>query len=100
MMSLTLNIILRGFALRHSWCKKGERESVLLGEPCVGLLAVLAYTDNVVSCGFQGLVVVPDGTGLGSTPGGVVLRVEIDDGLLSDEIGGFHSVAALVLDLE
>ena len=82
--------------------QKPEGESVFGPEARVALRAVLAYADYVVTRLGEGSVIVPEGTGLGRAAGGVVLRIEVDDGLFpfADELCRAHRIPVLVDNLE
>lgn len=62
--------------------------------------AVLAHPDHIVSPGNQGFVVVPEAACFCCASAGIVLRIEIYDRLLSEQVLAAHSLAVLVLDLE
>ena len=64
--------------------------------------AVLADAYDVVAGGRELRVIVPEGAGLGRAAGGVVLGVEVDDGLaaLADKVLGLSRLSVLVHHLE
>lgn len=61
--------------------EQAEGELVPGAETVVGFGAVLAHADDVVACGGQLRIIVPEAAGLGGAAGGVVLGVEVDDRL-------------------
>ncbi len=82
--------------------EQAERQLVFGAEARMGLGAVLADADDVVAGGRELRVVVPEGAGLGGAAGGVVLGVEVDDGLaaLADKVLGLNRLSVLVHHLE
>ena len=64
--------------------------------------AVLAHAHDVVAGGRELRIIVPEGAGLGRAAGGVVLGVEVDDGLaaLADKVLGLNRLSVLVHHLE
>ena len=61
--------------------EEAEGEFVLGAEAAMRLGGVLAHAHNVVAGGGQLRIIIPEGTRLCRAAGGVVLGVEVDDGL-------------------
>jgi len=77
--------------------KELERQVVLARELLVARRCVRADANHLGSCIGKDLVVVTEGAGLGRTPGGIVLGVEVEhDGLLSKEILQGYDLSVLV----
>ena len=74
--------------LRGGVGEEAEGQVVFAAEAGVGFDAVFADTDDVVTGGREGFVVVAEGAGFGRASGGVVFGIEVDDGLaaFSDEV--------------
>ena len=77
--------------LQHLGRRVGEEaewQLVFGAEAAVGFGAVLAYAHHVVAGLGQSGIVVPERAGLGRAAGGVVLGIEVDDGLaaLADKV--------------
>ena len=73
---------------QYWFLKKPEGEFELCPEAGMGLRAVLAHPDDIIARLGESGVVVPERTCLGRAAGGVVLRVEVNDGLAAfpDEV--------------
>ena len=66
--------------------EQAEGEFVPGAEAGMGFRAVLADPNDVVAGGGQRGVIVPETASLGGAAGGVVLRVEINNGLAADKV--------------
>ena len=66
--------------------QKRERKFVLFSEFLVRCHAVLAHTDNIITFGLKGLIIISQTAGLRSTSACIVLRIEVYDCLLSYKV--------------
>ena len=82
--------------VREQW----ERQLVLGNEVLVRLLAILAHTIHLVAGSQKALVVITQVACLGGATRRTVFRVEIDDGLLADELLMSNCIAVLVSHAE
>src|SRR5690606_16378685 len=80
--------------------EEGEGQVVFVGELAVGSDGVGADAEHRGAFGVDLLDAVADAAGLRGAAGGVILWVEVEDDLLSTEIGEADGVAVLVGQLE
>ena len=80
--------------------QKRERKFVLFSEFLVRCHAILAHTYNVITFCLKGLIIISKAACFCCASAGIVLRIEIYDRLLSEQVLAAHSLAVLVLDLE
>ena len=102
---LTAELLLAPRAERLQHLGRGvgqEREwqRVLVDKLAVRARAILAYAHHVITSSQKRIVVVAQVARLGCTAAGIVLRIEIDDGLFADKVGRGDLRAVLVYNLE
>jgi len=80
--------------------EQGERQVVLVAEPCQGGRVVGADADDPVSGRHEGIVPIPEIAGLAGAPGGERFRVEEDHQALACEVGEAYLRAVVAGEVE
>ena len=80
--------------------EQSKRQFILGLELRVGSRRIFAHPHNIISGSSQFGIVVPERARLGRAAGGVVLGIEIDNGLTADKVLGLNNLSVLVHHFE